>query len=274
MNFEDWDKWYIEILNDFGFSREDDERTASILNELLSKQKSINIENVINNLHHKNAAIHNFNRDKSYIKNFMVFGAGPSLKKNIKYIKTKCNIEDPEDYIIIAADGATTALLEEKIVPDIIVADLDGKIEDLMLANDLGSLFVLHAHGNNLEQIIEYTGKINKVLGTTQSKPLSNLYNFGGFTDGDRAVFLADALGAKKIVLAGMDFGKIVTKYSRPDIESEIVEADEIKQKKLEYAERLIDWLKNNSDIEIINLSKQLLGILLINGYLIFKIIF
>lgn len=32
------------------------------------------------------------------------------------------------------------------------------------------------------------------------------VYNFGGFTDGDRAVFLAEALGASLIVVAGMDF--------------------------------------------------------------------
>ncbi|RBQ23459.1 6-hydroxymethyl-7,8-dihydropterin pyrophosphokinase [Candidatus Methanobinarius endosymbioticus] len=257
MNFEEWDKWYEEILKDFGFSREDDERTASVLNKLLGNYGSIDIEDLVNNLHHENAAIHNFKRDKSTIKSFMVFGAGPSLKKDINYIKSRCNIEDPEDYIIIAADGATTGLLEEKIVPDIIVTDLDGKIEDLMLANDLRSFFVLHAHGNNFDQILKYTEKIHKVLGTTQSKPFSNLYNFGGFTDGDRAVFLAVALNAKKIVLAGMDFGKIVSKYSRPDIKDEAALADETKQKKLQYAEKLIDWVKENKNIEIINLSKQ-----------------
>lgn len=257
MNFKQWEKWYEEILKDFGFSRDGDERTACILNELLSKKGSINIENLLNNLHHENAVIHNFHRDKSDIKNFMVFGAGPSLKKDIEYIKTKCNIEDSENYIIIAADGATSALLEEKIVPDIIVTDLDGKIEDLMLANELGSFFVLHAHGNNFDQILNYTEKIHKVLGTTQSRPFSNLYNFGGFTDGDRSVFLAAALGAEIIVLAGMDFGKIVTKYSRPNIKTETAEADEIKQKKLQYAEKLINWLKKNENIEIVNLSKN-----------------
>ncbi len=101
------------------------------------------------------------------------------------------------------------------------------------MANDLGSLFVLHAHGNNFDQILKYTNKFNKILGTTQSKPFSNLYNFGGFTDGDRAVFLAIALNAEKIILAGMDFGKIITKYSRPEINLETAEADEIKQKKV-----------------------------------------
>jgi 2-amino-4-hydroxy-6-hydroxymethyldihydropteridine diphosphokinase len=256
MKFEEWNNWYEKILGDFGFSREEDERTASILNELISKYDSIKIENLLANLHNKNATVHNFHRDRSNVKNFIVFGAGPSLKKDIEHIRTICNIEDPEDYILIAADGSTTALLEEKTVPDIIVTDLDGKLEDLMLANELGSFFVLHAHGNNFDQILKYTEKIHKVLGTTQSKPFSNIYNFGGFTDGDRAVFLAVALGAEKIILAGFDFGKIITRYSRPDIETETAEADELKQKKLQYAKKLIDWCKTNENAEIINLSE------------------
>ena len=63
------------------------------------------------------------------------------------------------------------------------------------------------------------------------------VHNFGGFTDGDRAVFLAVQLGAKKLILAGMDFGKVVSKYSRPEIDSEVGPAGPIKELKLEYAE-------------------------------------
>lgn len=260
MEFETWNQWYEKILEDFGFSKEEDERTASVLNEILSKRASIKLENLIDNItiNLKNTAIHSFRDrcDRPDTKNFIVFGAGPSLKKNIKTIKNKCCLENSEDYILIAADGATTAVLEENIVPDIIVTDLDGKIEDLILANELGSVFVLHAHGHNLKQILKCTNKLHKVLGTCQSKPLSNLYNFGGFTDGDRAVFLATALGAQKIVLAGMDFGNMTTSYSRPDLGAEIAEADEIKKKKLKYAKKLVEWVKENEDLEIINLSE------------------
>ncbi len=257
MKFSIWEIWYNQILDDFGFSKEADERTASILNKMLKKYGSIKLESLIDNLHHENAAIHNFHRDRSDIRNFIVFGAGPSLKKDIEVIRSKCNIEDPEDYILIVADGATSALLEEKVVPDIIVTDLDGDLDDLMLANKLGSVFVLHAHGHNFDKVLKYAEKLKKVMGTTQSKPYSNLYNFGGFTDGDRAVFLAVALGAEKIVLAGMDFGNMTTKYSRPELDNEVAEADETKQKKLKYAEELIDWVLENEDVEIVNLSKD-----------------
>ncbi|MBZ9570109.1 DUF115 domain-containing protein [Methanobrevibacter sp. TMH8] len=256
MKFETWEYWYEKILEDFGFSKEEDERTASILNEILSKTGSISFESLLDNIRHGNTAIHDFHVDRSDIKNFIVFGAGPSLKRNIEYIKSKCDIKNPKDYFLIAADGATSALLEEEIIPDIIVTDIDGKIEDLLLANDLGSLFVLHAHGNNFNQIVKYTRKFHKVLGTSQSKPFSNLYNFGGFTDGDRAVFLAVALGAEKIVLAGMDFGNIVTKYSRPNLETETAEADEVKKKKLKYAKELVNWIKDNEKVTIVDLSQ------------------
>ena len=159
-------------------------------------------------------------------------------------------------YILIAADGATTALLEEDIVPDIIATDLDGKVSDLLTANAEGSYFIIHGHGNNEEAISLWTDSFDKILGTTQSVPVGHLYNFGGFTDGDRAMFLAIELGATEMVLAGMDFGTVVTKYSRPNIEGETGPADEIKTKKLIYAERLLNWIIENEEVEIINLAK------------------
>lgn len=246
MKFEEWEKWYNKILNDFNFSREDDEKSSEFLNKTLEEEKYYPFEELkeyVNNL--------NSNNHKPPL--FIVFGAGPSLKKDIQYIKDQKSHE--KNYIIIAADGATTALLEEKIIPDIIVTDLDGKIDDLLLANKLKSFFVIHGHGHNQKAIDKYLNNFEKVLPTTQSKPYDKLYNFGGFTDGDRAVFLAVALGAKKIVMGGMDFGKITTKYSRPNIDTKIAEADEIKQKKLEYAEKLIDWISENKNIDILNLS-------------------
>lgn len=242
MKFSEWELWYKKILDDFRFSKKVDEKSANLLSNILKREGSIKLENLVNNLPTKKVAI----------KNFIVFGAGPSIKSHIKYIKENLDIND---YILIAADGSTTALLEEKIIPDIVVTDLDGKLEDLLLANDLGSFFVIHAHGNNSDEILKHTSKFKKVLGTTQSKPVANLYNFGGFTDGDRAVFLAIALGAEKIFLAGMDFGKFVTSYSRPDMNIKIDIADEIKQKKLKYAEQLIEWIKNNENVDIIDIK-------------------
>ncbi|HWQ19331.1 MAG TPA: hypothetical protein VN455_06085, partial [Methanotrichaceae archaeon] len=64
-------------------------------------------------------------------------------------------------------------------------------------------------------------------LGTCQCRPPEGLFNFGGFTDGDRCVFLARHFGAGSIRLIGFDF-------SDPGVTPR-------KSKKLGWARRLIE---------------------------------
>ena len=164
---------------------------------------------------------------------------------------------DLRDYVLVTADGATTALIEERICPDVVATDLDGNLDDIMLANLRGAKMVIHAHGDNIDKIASLTSFFDNVLGTTQAHPIGNLYNFGGFTDGDRAIFLTVALGASQIILAGMDFGTKVTKYSRPNLDVEVADADDFKRKKLMYAEMLTDWIRDNEPVELINLVED-----------------
>ena len=185
-------------------------------------------------------------------KGCIIFGAGPSIKRNINELKNL----DLDKFTIISADGATTALLEENIVPDIIITDLDGKIEDIIHANNEGSFLVVHAHGNNINKIEKYVPILKNILGTTQSTPIKNVYDFGGFTDGDRCLFLAIEGGADFVVLAGMDFGKIVTRYSRPNISDSEAKADKMKELKLQYAKKLVEWAAKNEKIQIVNISQ------------------
>ncbi len=240
MDFNEWEGWYKEILETLGFLRDDDEKTAELLDKILDEKGCLTIEQFFDEM-----------MEKKDTSKFIVVGAGPSIKKHIKYVKENYDLND---YLIVSADGATTAMLEEDLVPDIVATDLDGKMEDLLAANSLGSYFVIHAHGNNEELIDNWTTKFDKILGTTQSVPIGHLYNFGGFTDGDRAMFFAIALGCEEMVLAGMDFGTTVTKYSRPNIEGATGPADEVKTKKLIFAERLLAWIKENTDVKVINL--------------------
>ena len=240
MDFNEWEGWYKEILETLGFLRDDDEKTAELLDKILDEKGCLTIEQFFDEM-----------MEKKDTSKFIVVGAGPSIKKHIKYVKENYDLND---YLIVSADGATTAMLEDNLVPDIVATDLDGKMEDLLAANSLGSYFVIHAHGNNEELIDNWTTKFDKILGTTQSVPIGHLYNFGGFTDGDRAMFFAIALGCEEMVLAGMDFGTTVTKYSRPNIEGATGPADEIKTKKLIFAERLLAWIKENTDVKVINL--------------------
>lgn len=237
MDFSYWQGWYEDILDDFGFLQEDDEASANALDELLSRQGCLTLEDLRDK-------VTNCRDTKKYI----VFGAGPSLKDSVIRLKEEYDLND---YILISADGATTALMEERIVPDIVATDLDGNLDDILAANTRDAAMVVHGHGNNLESVLKYVPYLDNVLGTTQSRPHGNLYNFGGFTDGDRAIFLAVALGAEEILLAGMDFGDIVTQYSRPNNEKFLQKADDIKRKKLQYAEKLTKWVEDNENVEI-----------------------
>lgn len=239
MEFGLWEKYYKEILDDFGFSRENDEKSAKLLDEILSTEGCLTLEDL-----------------KGFVDfsdKFIVFGAGPSLKEHVKFLKENYDLKD---YVLVAADGATTALVEERIAPDIVATDLDGNLDDILLANFRGANVAIHAHGDNMDKIAKLTPFFTSVLGTTQSQPVGNLYNFGGFTDGDRAMFLAVALGAEEITLAGMDFGDIVTRYSRPNIETEIAQADDFKKKKLGYAEKFAKWIEDNENVVIKNLCE------------------
>lgn len=239
MNLDAWFSWYDKILKEFGFSREDDEKSAELLNNLLNEDNSSSIA-------------------ETNIKDMVIiFGAGPSLKGNIEELDELDQLEELNlnKFTLIAADGATTALLEKDIVPDIIVTDLDGNMDDIIEANERGAILAVHAHGNNIDKIKEYVPELKRILGTTQSVPLENVSNFGGFTDGDRCIFLAIELGARFILLAGMDFGDIVTKYSRPDLPEAEGKADEIKQMKLNYAKKLTQWAAENENVKIVNMS-------------------
>lgn len=237
MEFGEWSIYYEEILNDFGFSREDDEKSAQLLDEILSEEGCLTLDDL--------------SKIVGFSDKFIVFGAGPSLKDHIQKLK---NEYDLKEYVLVAADGATTAMVEERVAPDIIVTDLDGNLDDILLANLRGANVVIHAHGDNSDKIAQLTPFFTSVLGTTQAQPVGNLYNFGGFTDGDRAIFISVALGASEIILAGMDFGKVVTKYSRPNLATETAKADEIKSKKLKYAEKFTDWVSENENVKLINL--------------------
>jgi len=72
--------------------------------------------------------------------------------------------------------------------------------------NREGTIAVVHAHGDNMPLLRHWVPRLpGPVVGTTQAAPLPHVHNFGGFTDGDRAVFAADHLGAARIAIIGFD---------------------------------------------------------------------
>jgi len=98
-------------------------------------------------------------------------------------------------------------------------------------------------------------GNFKNCIGTTQTKPIGKLQNFGGFTDGDRAVFLANYFMAKKIILFGMDFGKRIGKFSNTKPSERT-----IKLKKLRKGKFLLEWLAIKSKSELFTTSSPIVG--------------
>ena len=219
MNYSDWNFIYEQIASDLKLNKEKDMLAARILNKMFDKIKMTSLGDL-----------------KKLIENkeVIVFGAGSSLESSIKKHKKEIFYK-----IKISADGSTSALLENNIQPDIIVTDLDGKISDQIKSNNEGSIVVIHAHGDNIPVIEKHFFEFKeKIIGTTQidPEPFENLYNFGGFTDGDRAVFIADFFNAKKIFLSGFDFDGSIGKYSFPTKKDK-----NLKIKKLKWCKYLLE---------------------------------
>jgi uncharacterized Rossmann fold enzyme len=91
-----------------------------------------------------------------------------------------------------------------------------------------------------------------KIIGTTQVEPINDILNPGGFTDGDRILYFIKSflLPHHRIFLIGMDFKNIIGRYSKPQL-TKNKEANPIKLKKLQYAIKLIEWLKTQIENEI-----------------------
>jgi len=240
-----WLEKYAEIAKFMGYEIARDRRATKIFAEMLKAQ---HIEPPLNDL-----------RELLSRRPTMIFGAGPSLDDNLDgLLRVFPNFL--ERFTVMAADGATQALVERGRIPHVIVTDLDGDITSLLYSAERGSILAVHAHGDNIERITRYTKEMisatKLIIGTTQVEPVPPLQNFGGFTDGDRAVFMASNYGAAPIILVGMDFGKVVGKRSKPWLTHDVY-AWEDKQKKLEIAYRLVSWLAVNFNSEIYTVSEN-----------------
>jgi len=227
MTIKGWESKYREILKDFGYSRKKDTQSCKLLDSLLPKKTRI-------------AEI----KDLIEKKPVFVVGAGPSLPSSISILKKHKKITK------IVADGATKAIIENGLKPDIVVTDLDGDIKSLKKAGRTNTIMVVHAHGDNSEKI-HFVKNFKNCIGTTQTKPLGKIHNFGGFTDGDRCVFLANHFKAKKIILLGMDFGTRIGKYSKSTVVNRT-----IKIKKLRRGKKLLEWLAQKSESKLYSTTK------------------
>jgi len=139
---------------------------------------------------------------------------------------------------LIVADGALRACLEKDIIPELIISDLDGYLPDMLWATQNGSKIIIHAHGDNISRVHQYSDKLNPIC-MTSTYPSDSTFCWGGFTDGDRATMMSLSLGCASIKLLGFDFNKVGSfsgEYSPRKIE------------KLVWAQRIIDECKRRSN--------------------------
>ncbi|MFA9415681.1 6-hydroxymethylpterin diphosphokinase MptE-like protein [Natrinema sp. HArc-T2] len=212
MEFDEWEPVYETILDDFGYDRAGDERGRDLLASLLETSFDPADLSII--------------RDATVA----VAGAGPSLET--EQALERARAAD----VVVAASTAVDTLASDGIDVDCMVTDLDKNPDTVVRLTQRGVPVAVHAHGDNLESIREVVPDCDAafVLPTTQAAPRGPVRNYGGFTDGDRAAFLADHLGAASLTFVGWDFDD-------PAV-------DPVKAHKLEWAERLLIWLESRRD--------------------------
>ncbi|MFC6717639.1 6-hydroxymethylpterin diphosphokinase MptE-like protein [Natrialbaceae archaeon GCM10025810] len=211
IRYEEWEPVYEAILADFGFDRSADEAARDVLASLTGPFDL---------------------RSLSHVRGVTVAvaGAAPSLES------ADCLERARRADVVIAASTAVDVLEDESVEVDCMVTDLDKNPETVRRLTERGTPVAVHAHGDNVPAVRSVVPDCvdEYVLPKTQAEPRGPVENFGGFTDGDRAAFLADHLGAESLTFVGWEFDD-------PSV-------GPIKAKKLEWAERLLHWLERRRD--------------------------
>lgn len=243
--FDRWDLIYRQIASDLSLDVQMDEYATELMQELMARRVHTRIDELSKRLTGKVA---------------LVFGAGPSLESDVRnFVSAR---PDRERLAIVTADGATECLISFGEIPDVVVTDLDGNMKYIKKAASENALLLVHAHGDNIPLLRSYVNSIDgAIIATTQVTERRYVHNFGGFTDGDRATIIAARFGCRKLVLAGMDFGNVIGRYSKPypiyDENSRIR-----KLKKLRWGKILVEMLaeeisREKKDIELYNATSE-----------------
>lgn len=223
-----YSRFYSRISQSLGIEEEDDKSAARILSRFVLEKSSLNHDSI---------------SPLILGKNVIVFGAGPSLEEDISGLGSFLT---SGKIVVIAADGAADALKAHSVDPEIVVSDLDScSVEELVNASN-NRLLIIHAHGDNVELMRQLMPKLGKrILGTTQIEPFDEVHNYGGFTDGDRACYIAASFMPRSIALAGMDFGDIEGPFSKS---MHSVSSDrKLRKLKLLFGKESLEFLIENS---------------------------
>jgi 2-amino-4-hydroxy-6-hydroxymethyldihydropteridine diphosphokinase len=217
VRYELWAPRYEVIRAEFGFPFSEEERAATTLERLLPERaRGAPLPRIGARL-----------RGRDVVVVGLAPGAGPPPVWRLP--------PSAPPLAVVAADGATRPCLEAGLVPTVITTDLDGPVPAEVEANGRGALVVVHAHGDNLPALERWVPEFpGELAGSWAGAPRDGLLDVGGFTDGDRAAYLADELGARRILLWGFDAGV----FEEPE-----PAARELKRRKLAWTVRLLEEL-------------------------------
>ncbi len=221
-----WDEyWYPKICE---FLNIDDNEDLKALQQIIQSHPSNYSEIKLRNI----------------LEEKLVYAIAPGIHLEedfSEYLEKHAKASD----VLISADGATSYVISQGIIPNFIVTDLDGAIGDQLTAQLKGSIPIVHVHGDNLEAVKANITQISKkpFIISTQTTPLPGSFNFFGFTDGDRIICLSTLMSASKIGLIGYDFGTKIGKYSKMSKLNK--EAKKRKLKKFTVAKSIINWCSN-----------------------------
>lgn len=211
MDYSEWRPIYEAICRDFGYEQAADAAARDRLNELTAPFADEQLAHLAG-------------------ADVAVAAAGPTLDEELP------RVTDAD--AIIATTGGAESLAAADHQPELLVTDLDTNPTFVVEATQEGVPAAVHAHGDNVDQLEQFVPRCatEMVLPTTQARPRGHVRNVGGFTDGDRAAYLAHAFGADRLRIAGWD----------PDDPSLTTE----KCRKLEWATWLLTRLETDRDEE------------------------
>ncbi|MFW6002852.1 MAG: 6-hydroxymethylpterin diphosphokinase MptE-like protein [Halanaeroarchaeum sp.] len=208
MHYENWIPLYEQLRRDFGYDRSADERARDVLAEYARPFDTARID-----VEGKTVAI---------------AGGADSLEDEIPIAASADRV--------FAASTAVDVLQGADVLVDLMITDLDKNTRTAVAMTRTGRPVAVHAHGDNIDLLRRFVPEMDlaNVLATTQVEPVESVSDFGGFTDGDRAAFIADHFGAGELLFPGWDFDD-------PTVGPQ-------KRAKLEWAKRLLAFLERRRD--------------------------
>ncbi|MFP3044350.1 MAG: hypothetical protein RXR03_01965 [Thermocladium sp.] len=139
--------------------------------------------------------------------------------------------------LLVAVEGRSLSILKKMgLDPQVVVTDFDYEPDELI---GYSGLVLGHAHGDNGVAFTKYAPLMERIIPTIQSWPQGCSILPPGFTDGDRAVYLAAYLGAEVIHVYGFRPGLVIKRD------------DAIKRAKLALASVFIKRASRLTDVRI-----------------------